>query len=79
MALYHDFGCPLLLGVSRKSFIAKLSCGEAPKERLAGSLAAAIAGLERGVQIIRVHDVRETRQAIAIWDAIHGVAREHAL
>jgi dihydropteroate synthase len=78
MALYHDFGCPLLLGVSRKSFIAKLSCGEAPKERLAGSLAAALAGLERGVQIIRVHDVRETRQAIAIWDAIHGVAREHA-
>jgi dihydropteroate synthase len=46
---------------------------------LAGSLAAALAGLERGVQIIRVHDVRETRQAIAIWDAIHGAARAHAL
>jgi dihydropteroate synthase len=79
MALYHDLGCPLLLGVSRKSFIAKLSRGEAPKERLAGSLAAALAGLQRGVQILRVHDVKETRQAIAIWDAIHGAARAHAL
>jgi len=79
LAIYHDLGCPLLLGVSRKSFIAKLSSGEAPKERLAGSLAAALAGLERGVQILRVHDVKETRQAIAIWDAIHGAARAHAL
>ncbi len=79
MALYHDFGCPLMLGVSRKSFIAKLSRGEAPKQRLAGSLAAALAGLERGVQILRVHDVKETRQAIAIWDAIHGAAPQSEL
>jgi dihydropteroate synthase len=79
MTLYHDLGCPLVLGVSRKSFIAKLSRGEAPKERLAGSLAAALAGLARGVQILRVHDAKETRQAIAIWDAIHGAERAHAL
>ena len=68
-----------MLGVSRKSFIAKLSCGEAPKARLAGSLAAALAGLSRGIQILRVHDVMETRQAIAIWDAIHGAAPESEL
>lgn len=74
MALFHDLGCPLLLGVSRKSFIARLSRGEAPKERLAGSLAAALAGLARGVQIFRVHDVAETRQAIAVWEAIRGAA-----
>ncbi|MDX1422315.1 MAG: dihydropteroate synthase [Kiloniellales bacterium] len=74
MALYHDLGCPLVLGVSRKSFIAKLSRGEAPKERLAGSLAAALAGLARGVQILRVHDVGETRQAVAVWRAIEGAA-----
>ena len=74
MAVYHDLGCPLVLGVSRKSFIARLSCGEAPKERLAGSLAAALAGLARGVQIFRVHDVTETRQAIAVWEAIRGSA-----
>ncbi len=74
LALYHGLGCPLVLGVSRKSFIAKLSRGEAPKARLAGSLAAALAGLARGVQILRVHDVEETRQAIAVWSAIEGAA-----
>jgi len=74
MALYHDLGCPLVLGVSRKSFIARLSRGEAPKQRLAGSLAAALAGLARGVQILRVHDVRETAQAAAVWTAIQGAA-----
>ncbi len=47
LALYHDLGCPLVLGVSRKSFIAKLSSGEAPKERLAGSLAAGELGAGR--------------------------------
>lgn len=77
LALYHDLGCPLVLGVSRKSFIAKLSHGEAPKARLAGSLAAALAGLDRGVQIFRVHDVEETRQAIAVWRAIQGRAPAH--
>jgi dihydropteroate synthase len=70
LALYHGLGCPLLLGVSRKSFIGKLSRGEPAKERLAGSLAAALAGLARGVQIVRVHDVAETAQAIAVWTAI---------
>ena len=70
LALYHGLGCPLLLGVSRKSFIGRLSTGEAPKDRLPGSLAAALAGLARGAQILRVHDVAETRQAIRIWEAI---------
>jgi dihydropteroate synthase len=74
LALYHDLGCPLLLGVSRKSFIGKLSQGDPPKQRLAGSLAAALAGMARGVQIVRVHDVAETAQAIAIWAAIVGAA-----
>ena len=70
MALYQGLGCAVLLGVSRKSFIAKLSTGEAPKQRLPGSLAAALAGLNRGVQILRAHDVAETMQAIAVWHAI---------
>jgi dihydropteroate synthase len=43
---------------------------EAPKERLSGSLAAGLAGLGQGVQILRVHDVSETAQALAVWDAI---------
>ena len=72
LALYHGLGCALLLGVSRKSFIGRLSAGEAPKARLPGSLAAALAGLARGVQILRVHDVAETAQAVRIWEAIGG-------
>ncbi|MEQ8664647.1 MAG: dihydropteroate synthase [Rhodospirillales bacterium] len=68
--LFVRTGYPVVLGVSRKSFIAKLSQGEEPKERISGSVAAAIAGLQAGVQIYRVHDVAETRQAFAIWRAI---------
>jgi len=73
LALFHGLGCPLLLGASRKSFVARLSRGEAPKQRLPGSLAAALAGLDRGVQIVRVHDVGETLQAIRVWRAIRGL------
>ncbi len=75
MALYQGLGCAVLLGVSRKSFIGKLSRGEPAKARLPGSLAAALAGLERGVQIVRAHDVAETLQAIAIWRAIATAGR----
>jgi dihydropteroate synthase len=67
LALFHGLGVPLLLGVSRKSFIARMSRGEGTGDRLAGSLAAALAGLDQGVQIVRVHDVGQTRQAIAVW------------
>ncbi|WP_119168624.1 dihydropteroate synthase [Algihabitans albus] len=72
LALFHGLGCPLLLGVSRKSFIAKLMPDEGPppKQRLPGSLAAALAGVQRGAQILRVHDVAETCQALAVWQAI---------
>ncbi len=70
MALYQGLGCAVVLGVSRKGFIGKLSRGEEPKERLPGSLAAALAGVERGVQMLRVHDVAETAQALALWRAI---------
>lgn len=71
MALYQGFGCAVALGVSRKNFIGRLSRGEPPKARIPGSIAAALAGLDRGVQIIRVHDVAETVQALAVWRAIN--------
>lgn len=70
LELFLGLGCVIVLGVSRKSFIGKLSRGEPPEERLAGSVAAALAGAARGVHILRVHDVAETRQAIAVWRAI---------
>ncbi len=67
---FAELGCAIVLGVSRKSFIARLSRGEAARDRLAGSLAAALAGLTRGAHILRVHDVAETRQALAVWGAV---------
>jgi len=67
---FHHFGCPLLLGVSRKSFIGAVSGEGDPKQRVAGSLAAALYGLDAGVQIFRVHDVKETRQAFQVHQAI---------
>ncbi len=78
LALFQGLGTAVLLGASRKSFIAKLApqaAGEAvgPKQRLAGSLAAALFGLQRGVQILRVHDVAETVQAVAVWQAAAAV------
>jgi dihydropteroate synthase len=70
LAAFHVFGCPVTLGVSRKSFIGRLSRGEAPKDRVAGSVAIAALGLAQGVQIVRVHDVPETFQARAMIDAL---------
>lgn len=69
LAAFHAFCCPVLLGASRKSFIGRLSRGEAPKQRLAGTLAAHQMGWDSGVQIVRVHDVAEAFQARAIWAA----------
>lgn len=70
LAVFHAFGCAITLGVSRKSFIGRFSRKEPPKQRVAGSLAAGLAGIARGVQILRVHDVAETYQAIVIWQAV---------
>jgi dihydropteroate synthase len=65
----HQLGVPLLLGASRKSLIPAIA-GPAPvDERLAGSLALALRGAEAGVAWVRVHDVAQTAQALAIWAA----------
>lgn len=66
LPLYRALGVPVVLGVSRKSFIGRMSQGEDAQQRLAGSLAAAVLGTQAGAQIVRVHDVAETRQALAI-------------
>jgi dihydropteroate synthase len=68
-------GHPVLLGVSRKSFIGKLSRGEAAQARVPGSLAAALAGVAKGARILRVHDVAETAQALAVWRAVGDAGR----
>ena len=67
LALFHSLGCPVLLGASRKRFIGALS-NEAPAtERLGGSVAVAVKAAEQGAQLIRVHDVPETVQALRVW------------
>jgi dihydropteroate synthase len=63
-------GFPVLLGVSRKSFIGALDDGAAADQRLGGSIAGALAGAAAGVAAVRVHDVRETVQALRVWQAI---------
>ncbi len=72
LAAFHDLGCAILLGVSRKRFIGALGGAPNPVDRMPGSLAAALQGLRRGAQVLRVHDVAETRQAVALWSAIEG-------
>ena len=63
-------GFPVLLGVSRKRFIAAIDRDGAADQRLGGSLAAALFGVAAGVAMVRVHDVRETVQAVRVWQAI---------
>ena len=68
----HGLGCPILIGVSRKRFIAGLSKGEPPKDRVAGSIATALHTLGQGAHILRVHDVAATVQAVAVWQALQS-------
>ncbi len=66
-------GYPVLAGLSRKSLIGQLT-GAPVGERLAGSLALALAAAANGARVLRVHDVRETRQALTIWQAVQAAA-----
>ncbi|MCF7886660.1 MAG: dihydropteroate synthase [Candidatus Marinimicrobia bacterium] len=68
---FKSLGYPLLIGPSRKSFIGNL-LNLPPDQRLEGSLAAAVAGVMNGADIVRVHDVKETSRAIQVADKIIG-------
>jgi dihydropteroate synthase len=68
---FRSLGVPLLAGLSRKSTIGHLT-GRPVEERLAGSLAMALLALQGGARILRVHDVKETRDVIRVWQAFHG-------
>ena len=74
LALFHGLGCGLVVGASRKRMIGALA-NEAPADqRLAGSLALALKAAEQGAQIIRVHDVPETVQALKVWRGLKDQA-----
>ncbi|MDQ0471441.1 dihydropteroate synthase [Labrys wisconsinensis] len=71
---FKALGQPVLVGASRKSFIGKVDRAGPADDRLGGSIAAALAAATRGADAVRVHDVAETRQALATWSAIEGKA-----
>jgi dihydropteroate synthase len=77
LATYHGLGCPVLLGVSRKSLGSEGERRLAPKDRLPTSLAAAMHGLNQGVQILRVHDVAETHRVADLWQRLQGPDNGH--
>lgn len=70
LAIFHGLGCPILFGASRKRFIGTLSGVSEASDRLAGSVAAAVDAARQGAQIIRVHDVLATRQALDVANGI---------
>ena len=69
---FEALGCPVLLGASRKRFIGALDRDGPVDNRLGGSLAAAMAGYQRGASILRVHDVYETRQTLKVLYGIEN-------
>jgi dihydropteroate synthase len=71
-AKFHDLDVPLLIGASRKSFINALAGPAEPDDRLPGSIAAALFAAQAGAQILRVHDVKETKQALRLWQALQS-------
>ncbi len=71
ISLLHTLGVPVLLGASRKRLIADLSNQEKVDQRLPGSLAICLHAINQGVQILRVHDVAETKQAYRVWSGIN--------
>jgi dihydropteroate synthase len=69
-----DLQRPILVGISRKSFIGKLTGRDDPGDRLAGSLGATAVAVYKGAAIVRTHDVRATRDLVRVVEAIRGAA-----
>jgi dihydropteroate synthase len=69
-----ETGCPVLIGASRKRFIQAIDerAGDAGKDRLGGSIAAALLAAQNGAGMVRTHDVAETVQALKVWRALAG-------
>ena len=74
LALFHSLGCPLVIGTSRKRTIGALSNEASVDQRLGGSLAFALKAAEQGAQMLRVHDVPETVQALRVWRGLRDQA-----
>lgn len=69
---FHDLGCPLLVGPSRKGFIAKV-IGDKQADRTAGTIGVCLSLARQGVQVLRIHDVAAVRQALLLFEAVGGL------
>ena len=74
LPLFHSLGQPLMLGASRKRMIGALSNQAAAHKRLGGSVMLAVQAMQAGVQLLRVHDVAETVQALHVWRGLRDAA-----
>jgi dihydropteroate synthase len=72
LAVFRGLGCPIMVGASRKGFVGRVTGAAHPRDRLPGSLAAALHAVGEGATILRVHDVAATRQALAMWTVLRG-------
>jgi len=70
----QELGVPLLVGLSRKSVLGGITRRDVAEERVYASVAAALLAVAKGAAILRVHDVRATRDALAVWAAVAGDA-----
>lgn len=75
--IFQNLGVPILIGASRKSFLAKLANLADGEDRLQISLIAAVMAVEHGAQILRVHDVAETKEALMIWQGLDRIDNPH--
>ena len=67
ISIFHSLGYPIMLGLSRKRFIKDLSGNNDSKERIGGTVSSSLYSILQGVQILRVHDVNELKQAIKVF------------
>ena len=70
ISIFHSLGCPILLGTSRKRFIEHIVTNFDTPDRTGGTLASVLHGLSQGVQIFRVHNVKEINQGILVYNKI---------
>ena len=80
LSILHGLGVPVLLGASRKSFLGKLTGVKEAGDRVMGSVGAALSAVGQGAQIVRVHEVKATREALVVWEACNrgGAAEDEA-
>ena len=67
ISIFHSLGLPIMLGISRKKFIKDISKKNDSKERIGGTVASSLYSMMQGVQILRVHNVNEVKQAIKVF------------